>query len=233
MFRHLQIVCCLIVSMALSGCAGRTELRPALTATTVGVGDAVGTSSNVRLVARADSWDGELVKHFDEVAPIQVTITNGGTAPLSIRYEHFRLMTAAGETSAALPPFDIDQTQTVPFERAARAGAYPYPLHNFAVAPYLVPYYPGLPIVDGRFLYDGAFYGRYYPRWVRVQLPTAEMLRKALPEGLLRPDGSMMGFLYFDRPQEATTANLLFDMVNAVDDESVGTITIPFIAEED
>jgi hypothetical protein len=233
MLRHVLIVSCVIASMTWSGCAGRMELRPALTATSAGIGGAVGTSSNVRLVASADSWDGELVRHFDEIAPLQVTITNGGTVPLSIRYEHFRLMTGAGETSAALPPFDIDQTQTVPFERAARAGVYPYPLRNFAVAPYLVPYYPGLPIVDGRFLYDGAFYGRYYPRWVRVQLPTAEMLRKALPEGILRPDGNMTGFLYFDRPHEATTAALVFDMVNAVDDESVGAIRIPFVAEED
>jgi hypothetical protein len=50
------------------------------------------------------------------------------------------------------------------------------------------------------------------------------MLRKALPEGVLRPDGNMMGFLYFDRPQQVTTATLIFDVVNALDDERAGTI---------
>jgi hypothetical protein len=68
---------------------------------------------------------------------------------------------------------------------------------------------------------------------VRVQLPTAEMLRKALPEGVLRPDGSMTGFLYFDRPAHVQSATLTLELVNALDDRRIGAIDIPFVARED
>jgi hypothetical protein len=229
MFSRLICVCALVSA----ACASRTELRPAETALPISGGGAEASAANVRLVVRADAWDGELVRHFDDIIPMQVTIENDGAVPLAIRYQHFQLMTGEGGSSAALPPFDIDGTQTVPFERIDRWAGYPYPLSNFALAPYLARYYPGLVPFDGDFVYDRRYYGRYYPRWVRVQLPTPEMLRRALPEGVLRSDGSMTGFLYFDRPGEVRSATLTFELVNALDDRGIGTIEIPFVGRED
>jgi hypothetical protein len=218
-----------------SGCAGRTELVPAPEATAIGADVATATMSDVRLTAYVNAWDGGIVGDLESVTPIRVKIENDGDRLLSVRYRQFALVTADEERrNAALPPFEINESEVVPIERLGFVpGPYPYFMNGFAVAPYLRGYYPALPLYDGRFLWDPYYYGTYYPRWVRVELPTPEMLRRALPEGVLRRDGEATGFLYFENLDDANRAMLTFELIDAATDASFGTMRIPFVAKSE
>jgi hypothetical protein len=162
-----------------------------------------------------------------------MTIENGSQRLLEVRYRHFALIASNDRRLAALPPFEINETETIPASRLGFIpGAYPYALDGFAVAPYLHAYYPTLTPFDGPFLYDPYYYGTYYPHWVRVALPTADMLRRALPEGVLRPGGHANGFVYFENVEGAARATLTFDLVDAATGASFGAIRIPFVAAD-
>jgi hypothetical protein len=218
-----------------SGCAGRTELVPAPGASVTGAGAATATMSNVRLTADVNAWGDGLIGELRSVTPIRVKIENDRNALLSIRYRQFALVTADEERRhAALPPFEISESEVVPVERLGLIpGPYPYFMDGFAVAPYLRAYYPALPPYDGRFRWDPYYDGTYYPRWVRIELPTPEMLKRGLPEGVLRRGGEATGFLYFENVGDANRATLMFDLIDAATDASFGTIRIPFVTKSE
>ena len=63
----------------------------------------------------------------------------------------------------------------------------------------------------------------------RFQLPTGDMVQKALPEGVLEAGGRVTGFLYFEDIDvgKDDTATFVTDLVNASNGETVGAIRIP------
>lgn len=81
---------------------------------------------------------------------------------------------------------------------AVRGGTAYYPPIGFRYAPYLSPYFIGAPIYGGRFATNPLYWDRYEPVMKTVSLPTVDMLRKALPEGVLEPGGRLDGFVYFE-----------------------------------
>lgn len=86
------------------------------------------------------------------------------------------------------------------------------------------------------FLFDPLYYEHYYPYWrqARVELPTAEMLRFALPEGMLEEGGVLAGFLYFE-PVDAEVSPVTFqaDVVDIVSGKMIATLEIPFVVQQD
>jgi hypothetical protein len=171
-----------------------------------------------------NAWEGTPDNLRGEVTPVLVTITNNSPHPVRLRYNEFRLVSPTGQSFAALPPFQIEGNV---WERVTTVA---YPPVGFGLAPYLSPYYPGMPYYYGPYVYDSFYYNRYYPVFVRVQLPTGDMLQKALPEGVLEPQGRITGFLYFEHvSNDVARVDFRADMINAQTNQQLATVSIPFV----
>jgi len=208
-----------------AACASSPRLAPApITNTTPGVGlGATATQAGVTVEARTGAWDGTPANLKSHVTPVLVTITNGSTVPLRVRYNELWLMAADGQRFPAIPPYDVQGTAT------QRVTAYAYPVTGFTVAPYLSTYYPGLTPVTTAWAYDPLYYGAPVTALRQLQLPTADMVQKALPEGWLAPGGSVGGFVYFQRvPDSKERVAFRFDAVNAGTGTQFAFVSIPF-----
>jgi len=218
----------LLVAAALA-CA--TQLRPAPDAEVApGPGrGAVDRAAGVRVEARVGAWRWEPENLARALTPVQVEIDNHSGRALRIRYEEFVLVDGAGERFAALPPFDIEADVTE--RRPAYTTA--YGLHGFHVAPHLSYYYPRASVHHGPFLHHPHYYGTGYPRLREIELPTNDMLARALPEGVLDPDAGVTGFVYFEPVEEPAEDEVAFRLVlvDAANGERFGTVEIPFAAE--
>jgi hypothetical protein len=212
------------------GC-GRTQakLTPAPSAAVVpGRGRGAETvAAGVRVVARAGAWAWEPRDLETKATPILIELANDGDGPMLVRYNHVTLTDAAGHKFAAMPPYDIDATMSEAF--TVRNPYYGF--SRFAVAPYLRRWYPGFLGYDGTFGYDASYYSPYMTRYREVKLPTADMVQRALPEGVLSPGGRAQGFVYFEAlDRDAGTVTLSVDIVNATTGSTVATASIPFVA---
>ncbi|HEV7268574.1 MAG TPA: hypothetical protein VGN83_27250 [Falsiroseomonas sp.] len=213
-------------SLLLGGCALDPELVPAPRATTVrGPGQGVqAVEQGVRVVAYTEAWVAELSTLPLVVTPILIRLENRSAAPLAIRYEAFRLESPSRGPRGPIPPYRIDQVVTEPVLTPG------YPLRGFEVAPYLSPFYPGLTPYAGTFGMTPGLYRTTFPRFVEVPLPTPAMLRLALPEGVLRPNGETSGFLYFPDVQTQGPARLVVKLARADTGAELGRVTLPFLA---
>jgi hypothetical protein len=213
----------LAVALVAAGCASNAELAPApgtsaLPAPEVG---AAAITAGVRLEARTDIWTGRPAALGQEFTPILVSITNRSHRPLMVRYKDFNLMTPAGAAYAAMPPFRINGSINV-------IRPYYHP-RGFLVAPYLAPYYDGWRAYDGFPRFDDSYFNTYYPYFRRVRLPTPDMLRAALPEGVLRQGGTVTGFLYFERVPDRIQSVALRERLETPHGRSFGDVRIPFV----
>lgn len=219
-------LCAAVVAVSLSGCASTPELVPASGAQPAPPGPgkgAVAEVRGVRVIARSDAWSG-FPPDLERVTPILVTIENDGAVPLRIRYNEFALVApATGARFAAIPPFDIRGVEVEPVTSLGYSG--------FWVAPYYAPYYPRLRPYYGAFPFDDFYYDQYYPTWVDIELPTGDMIQKALPEGVLDPGGRVTGYLYFQNvKRDAGLVEFTQELVSA-EGRDIGTVRIPFEVE--
>jgi len=212
------------------GCARTVaELTPAPGAMRVsGTGEgATATIASVQVVARTKAWHWEPTDLDTKVTPMLIELQNNGTRPVLVRYNHISLMDDGGNRFAVMPPYDIDGTVSEAF---TVENPY-YGFNRFAVAPYLSRWYPRFARYDGAFAYDPAYYRPYYTRYLNVALPTADMVRRALPEGVISPGGHAEGFVYFEAFRRgARMLTLDVDVVDAVSGAVLGTAQIPFSA---
>jgi hypothetical protein len=129
-----------------------------------------------------------------------VTVQNHGKEPVRLLYRDFTLELPSGLRVTPLPPFAIN----TPGPTRVRAITQPaFFASGFYLSPVYGGFYPGMRVWYRPLPLDPFFYDTYHARW-RVPLPTEDMLRSALPEGVLSPGGSVSGFLYFpDIPADA------------------------------
>lgn len=210
-----------------AGCAPKTQFVPAPTARTLANKHevAVAQTAGVRMEADGKAWSGEPANLDAAIAPIKVSITNSSGRPLRIRYKDFSLASGVGFTAAALPPMKI--TGSVPGETVAVTSPF-YGWSGYRLAPYYWPWYPGHSLWYGPFAWDFPYYTTYYAQWP-VALPTEDMVRRAIPEGVLNSGGRVEGFLYFPQvPEGAEQATLSADLIDARTGQQFGTIEIPF-----
>ena len=222
----------LLISFLLaSGCARRVEVVPAPTATLVpGVKDAAeGKDAGVKVEAAGNAWSGYPYDLDSVVTPMEVWIRNESGKPLRISYRDETLMTGSGKKYLPLPPYHI---------RAAIQGLAPvgpaFGFQGFFIAPYYAPYYRWeFNQWGGPFDYDWGYYPLYYGIW-KVHLPTRDMIRQAIPEGVLENGGSLNGFLYFqkaDRSHRKEGLTFTFRLVDAKTQQAFGEISIPFVVK--
>lgn len=177
--------------------------------------------------AEVDSWKGDRQTLEDVLTPVKVNISNEGRHAVSLRYRNFALSNPSGVRSSALPPFKIQGTVDVPAPLISPAFRH----RNFALYPYYRFYGPAFPLWRDDWGWDSAWYGSYYRYW-QQNLPTEDMLRKAIPEGVLNSGGSVEGYLYFQRvPKAAQEVHLEATLMDASTHQQFGTIRIPFERE--
>jgi hypothetical protein len=72
------------------------------------------------------------------------------------------------------------------------------------------------------------------PALVEIELPTADMISMALPEGVLDPAGRITGFLYFEDVEDLDIASVDFtiNLINADSGTQFGTVRLPFVVQE-
>ena len=213
-----------------TSCAERHYFVPASRANVVPNAPYTGraTVAGIAMDVKVNSWRGDPADLESIVTPVKLTVTNEGNHPLSLRYKDFTLSNPTGVQSSALPPFKIRayETEAQP-EPIVPAFAY----RNFLLYPYYGFYGPSLAFWPDDWGWDSAWYGTYFGYWQK-SLPTADMLQKAIPEGVLNPNGSLSGYLYFQRVP-GTAPALEFDaaLIDARTHDRIGKIGIPFETE--
>ncbi len=206
--------------VALAACAHQSELVPAPGAQ-VQPGQpqtAVETVAGVRVQVDAAAWRG--ARLGDVLAPVRVDLSNGSRRPLRVTYAAFSLGAPDGFRLAALPPFQVaSQNATAVPQPAFVSG-------GFLVAPWHARFYPWLGVWSGPLAFDAPYYDRWYGAWPAV--PDEDVLRQALPEGVLEPGGHAQGFLYFRDEKPGAAVEFLVSLVDASTGQTFGTVSIPF-----
>jgi hypothetical protein len=199
----------LAVALLVSGCAGRVGL-PERTA--------AATASGVEVDATVGAWRGWPAQLDRVVTPVRISVTNHGAAPVRLDVTTFDLALARGGRLAAMLPADVRGVVAEPAPATLpRAG--------LALGPTREGSGPGWAINDP------ALDPRPDPTaepdriW---ELPSADMLDLALPEGVLAPGGTARGFVYFERaPRGTGPATLRWPVVDARSGETVGVLALP------
>jgi hypothetical protein len=193
-------------------------------------GPGQGASANadgVTVIARAQAWQWNPTNLSNQATPILLELENNSDRAVAVRYNHIWLTDADGHRFNVMPPYDVNGTVTQSFEVQNPF----YGFNRFTVAPYLSRWYPRFGRYAGTFGYDASYYSPYMTAYQRVRLPTADMVQRALPEGVLEAGGRAGGFVYFEAlHRDAQTLTLSVDVVDAATNAPVGTARIPFIA---
>lgn len=225
------VIAALLVAAA--GCTGPgVNLEPAAAANEAGFADeaAIARVNGVQMTVQVDTWPGDPGVTAD-VTPVQVSIENNSGAPLRVAYSEFALISPSGVRYSAIPPYNIEGT----VDRVELAGAYTpiseplFAYSDFYVAPLYDPIY-GIGAYNDPYYYDLGYYDAYYDYWDNTALPTAAMLERALPEGVVMSGGSVTGFLYFEKvdPDVVDRVRFRADLKNPGSAKTFGEIRIPF-----
>jgi hypothetical protein len=209
------------------GC-GHGRMMPAGSAEAVvgAPGFAVAENSGVRIAASGDDWTGRPSDLPSRVTPVRVRIVNHSGRALRILYGDFDLVGAHDRLYRPLPPVPLFHEHPVD----AVGTVHPYfAFSRFFVRPAYGDVYPSLPAWATRLQTDDDFYERQFRLWSE-DLPTPEIQRFGLPEGVLADGGEMSGFLFFENvTRREHRVELQADFT---DDQGGGTsISIPFRIE--
>lgn len=219
--------------LAGAGCATNFEPAPlANAAPAVAEDAAMATLAGVTVTTlMPGEWPGA-VDIDEELTPIKVRIQNNSAQPMAVTYNQFALRGADGHIYRALPPFAMNGAAPVavtvrdPMPIAGPAFVY----SGFEVAPFYHPLYPGLATYNGPFPVNAGYYGLYDTYFANVELPTAEMRRMALPEGVLAPGGYVEGWVYFEEvPNEADRVSFNYALRQAGAAMPMATLSIPYM----
>lgn len=224
----------LALALAVAGCGANDTANPEPAAAAEPVSemeDATRTSvSGVSVLTQAAPWPGETPIE-NEVTPIRVRIENNGRIPIDVRYRDLTLLGPEGNRYNALPPYRIAGTVTQPeVDRSYGPINNPGFTHSgFELAPYYSPVYPGMAVYTDPFVYDANFYGNAYRYWEDTQLPTVEMLRQAMPEGVVNSGGNIEGWVYFEKvPEHERRVVLRTDLVDSRTGKEFAEVRIPY-----
>lgn len=205
----------LLVVLACS--STRTEESPGALASAADAG--------VRVTMRTGAWTGDPANLEEFFTPVRVTLHNGSTHPLRIRYSELVIRSPALDFEP-LPPQRLVK-RNVEF-RSGDPDLVPRFEHSgFRIAGHYVPSFSELRPWDYPFDVDEPWYERQFLRWTG-SLPTLDMIETALPEGVLEPGGELGGFLYFETLGRPDADTLIFeaDLIDARTGLSFGEVRI-------
>lgn len=219
---------CYIYAFLFAGCAVETPMVPPPLIMAVDKNKVV-QANGVNVTVEANAWDGNSKVTYD-VTPMKLTIKNGYTSAIRIRYNDISLIGASDHVYAALPPYKIGGTIDNPIitEHSKIYSTPSFYYNKFRIAPYYSLIYPGIPSIEGLFTIDPLYHDRHYRYWEDISLPTKEMLELALLEGDIDPGGEISGYVYFERVSNEKAATFQMILMDAKSGNSIGTATIPF-----
>ena len=199
-------------ALAFSACA-HSDQRPPVAGGWAphGFGQAlVGENAGVRLRARLHAWNGDPPTLSRYVLPVWIQIENHSGRALWLRYDAFRVEDPndSQATLSALSPFAVKGKAIIPVSA--------------------VP--PEFGVEDtwmGTWLEPGVDDSLANMHW-QESLPTREMLRRAIREGVVADGRKVAGFVYLPRTnQDPAALTLSADLVYALTKQSFGRIEIP------
>lgn len=193
-----------MVLWLLSGCSTPGRMRPTPAPQVVLSKDgriAAAEDKGVRLVASADTWKDNPSDLPATLTPVELALENTSGRTLRVEYSGFSLV---GQMHyAALQPNTLGRPSNL---RVPSPPPSYSPNGRFTREPQVMCYTCG-----------------------SAGLPTADMLRLAFPEGVLKDESSWSGFLYFENlgPNEHQVT-LEARLVDAGTGETFTTLRIPF-----
>jgi hypothetical protein len=222
----IAAVACLCA--AATGC-GHGALTPAASASLVPNAPTAAFSvvEGVRCSANVGAWterDGELP---DFVVPVKVRIKNASGKPIQVLYEDFALLGKNGRSYRPIPvlPIDADARKRIPSLHPIYASS------KFYVAPRFHDVYARLDPWSAPLERDETLHDKLFRRWGEKR-PGLDLLRVALPEGVLDDGGIVTGFLFFESPLDRESRVTLAADFDAGDGRgTVASIEIPFKVE--
>ncbi|HEX6135921.1 MAG TPA: hypothetical protein VFZ24_18250 [Longimicrobiales bacterium] len=220
----------LLIPTLFSCTPNRPDLAPAPGAMPAPPGPGAGamaTEAGVTVEARAGAWRGLPENLEAESIPLLVEITNDSEHTIRLRYNDLMLVAPDGRTFRAIPPFRVEG------EVAQRVDVPAFEARGFRIAPYLSRWYPRYTVVRREFLFDPLYYNTYVPQFLQIDLPTADMIQMALPEGVLDPQGRITGFVYFEDVEDLDIPSVDFTvkLIDAESGNQFGTVRIPFVVQ--
>ena len=212
-----------VVALLLTSCARHLVPGPGAQLANSRGKAVIASDAGVTVTARVDAWRGFPRDIDDTVTPLLVTIDNQHGRPLRLRYEYFVLRGPGEARYTALTPYDIEGYTSEPI------AAMPYGAFD--------PYWPR-PFWSGAWHGAYGWYGPYgwydpWPSYVRVRLPTTDMVRQSLAEATLEPGARTSGFTFFERAtrKKGTPLEFTMDLVDASTGERFGQVRMPFVVE--
>ncbi|HET7341349.1 MAG TPA: hypothetical protein VFL90_07795 [Methylomirabilota bacterium] len=201
----------LAVLLLVAGCAGPARSTPT----------AAATAGGVEVAATTDAWRGWPPSLPTLVTPIHVRVVNRGDVPVRLESRLFALVLPDGRRLAAAPPSEV---------RGVVAGPAPTVRQDegLALGPGRDRSGPGWALNDRTA--DARVDATQEPdaTW---ELPSADMVAAALPEGVLAPGATASGFLYFERARiGAEPSGLTAQLLDARTGEPIGTVEVPLAA---
>lgn len=207
-----------MIALALTACAHSKQPASgpgAMTSQGSGRGVA-GESAGVRVVARVRTWNGDPPTLSQYVVPIWIQIENRSGKALWLGYSGL-YMEDPNDSQArlpAVPPGSVKGKATIP---------------GSAVPPEFGPedLWMGTWLEPG---FDDHLASTIY--W-QEDMPTREMLRRAIREGVLANGRKVAGFVYFPRTkQDPAALTLRTELVDATNKQAFGRIDIPLAVKE-
>ena len=207
MTASIPVVLVVVVGL-LTGCAARVDAPVA--------GPSV-NAGGVEVSAVANAWRGWPSELGRIVTPIRVRLVNQGSDAVRVDVTKFALVVPEGGRLAAMLPADVHAVVVEPPPAALpQAGLALGPTRDRS-GPGWALNEPGPDLrVDPTQEPDRTW-----------QLPSADMLDQALPEGVLAPGQAVSGFVYFRRaPREARDATLTWPVMDTAGAE-LGVAAVP------
>jgi len=178
-------------------------------------------AGGVRCSADVGAWPERARRPPNNVVPVKVQVRNQSGKAIRLLAEDFLLVGRSGLIYRPIPVLPLDG-ENLPSLKPLYAST------KFYVAPRLRQAYPTLEPWSARLQRDEALYDRQFRLWGKVH-PTMEMIRMALPEGVLEDGGLISGFLFFESPLgEKERVTFHADFGQDGDSGGVASIEIPF-----
>jgi hypothetical protein len=216
------------VATATGGC-GHGTMVPAPSASIVpnAPSAAYSIADGVRCSANVGAWSGKPDEIPSFVVPVKVRIKNDSGKPIRVRYQDFALMGKKGRSYRPVPVLPLDPTarQQIPELEPM------YESWKFFVAPGFHDVYARLQPWNAPLERDEELYDRLFDLWGKRR-PTRDVLRLALPEGVLDDGGILTGYLFFESPLAREDRVTFEASFNGGDGRTtIASIEIPFKVE--
>lgn len=182
---------------------------------------AYSAAAGVGCSADVGAWPERAKEVPAQVVPVKIRVRNQSGHAIRLLAEDFTLVGKSGRSYRPVPVLPLAPDDLPRFNPI-------YAATKFYVAPIFRNAYPTLEPWSSQLARDDGLYQRQFRRWGK-QSPTLEMIRMALPEGVLDDGGVISGFLFFESPlSDEDRVTFQADFEQGDGSGKVASVEIPF-----